>query len=114
MRSIIVTFFLIFVQYAGVAQKELLRSGPMVGYSEMLEVALWVQTKNAANVSIAYWHMEDPGNKHFTNTVFTEKSKAFTALLIADTLEPGNKYGYELLITENTDGCVGFTLRQQV
>ncbi len=98
MKNILLIFLIIFFQFTSLAQKELLQSGPMVGYSEMLEVTLWVQTKDAANVSIVYWSMKNPGNKHITNTVFTEKSKAFTALLIADTLEPGNKYGYELLI----------------
>ena len=81
MKNIIVVLFVIFAQYASVAQKELLQSGPMVGYSEMLEVTLWVQTKDAADVSIVYWSMENPGNKHITNNVLTEKDKAFTALV---------------------------------
>lgn len=98
MKNIIVALFLIFTQYEGVAQNKLLQSGPMVGYSEMLEVAIWVQTKDAANVSIEYWTLQNPNNKRFTNTVFTEKDKAFTALLIAYSLEPGNKYEYELII----------------
>jgi alkaline phosphatase D len=98
MKNIIIVSLIILIQYNCTAQKDLLQSGPMVGYSEMLEVAIWVQTKDAAYVSVVYWTKKDPTNKHFTNTVFTEKDKAFTAILIADTLEPGNKYEYELLI----------------
>gem|GEM_PF-6823568 len=37
------------------AQANLLQSGPMVGYSEMKEVLLWVQTKSSAKVKFAYW-----------------------------------------------------------
>jgi len=98
MKNTIIALLLVFIQFEGIAQKELLQSGPMVGYSEMLEVAIWAQTKDAANVSIAYWPIGNPDNKHFTNTILTEKCKAFTALLIADTLEPGNSYKYELWI----------------
>ncbi len=36
----------------GLAQ---IQSGPMVGYSEMREVLLWVQTKQAAKVKFMYW-----------------------------------------------------------
>lgn len=98
MKNTLLGILLIFTHHQVTAQKDFLQSGPMVGYSEMLEVAIWVQTKDAANVSIVYWTLQNPNNKHFTNSVFTEKDKAFTAILIADTLEPGNKYKYEVLI----------------
>jgi len=38
-----------------IAQADLLQSGPMLGYSEMKEVLLWVQTKEKAKVQFAYW-----------------------------------------------------------
>lgn len=98
MKNTIIALLVIIFQFDGVSQRDLLQSGPMVGYSEMLEVAIWVQTNDAANVSIIYWTIQNPNDKHITNTVRTKKSKAFTAILIADTLEPGNKYEYELLI----------------
>lgn len=98
MNKIIISILLIAAQFTAVAQNKLLQSGPMVGYSEMLEVAIWVQTTKTANVSIAYWQDNEKNIKHYTNTVTTEKDRAFVALLIADTLEPGKKYLYELLI----------------
>jgi len=98
MKNIILATLLISLQFTTTAQNKLLQSGPMVGYSEMLEVSIWVQTTKSANVSIAYWPINNTDNKHFTNIIYTEKDKAFTASLIADTLEPGNKYHYELLI----------------
>ena len=98
MKSVITILLIIFIQFNSLAQKELLQSGPMLGYSEMLEVALWVQTVDVANVKIAYWLMDSINNKQTTNTVETKKEEAYTALLIADKLEPGNKYEYELII----------------
>lgn len=80
------------------AQKELLKSGPMLGYSEMREVMIWVQTKNKAEVKILYKNIADSNDKHWTNTVITTKEEAFTAHLTADTLEPGQKYLYDLYI----------------
>ena len=100
MKNILLISLIILFQFTGFAQKGLLQSGPMVGYSEMLEVAIWAQTKDAASVNITYWNMETPEIRHLTNTILTEKCKAFTALLIADTLEPGNKYEYELIIND--------------
>ena len=82
------------------AQENLLKSGPMVGYSQMREVALWVQTTKPAKVKIAYWEEGKISNKIFTAEIQTEKSKAFTAHLIADNVEPGRKYEYELYIND--------------
>lgn len=79
-------------------QESLLQSGPMVGYSQMREVAIWVQTKKSADVKIIYYDEEHPDKKYETNKVKTEKKDGYTAHLIADQLEPGRKYSYKLLI----------------
>lgn len=78
--------------------QNLLQSGPMVGYSSMREVGLWVQTKSSAKVKFAYWNVDQPKNKFFTKEIATKEEDAFTAKLIADKLEPGQKYNYELYI----------------
>ena len=80
------------------AQESLLRSGPMLGYSEMKEVMLWVQTTTAAEVQIAYWPQEDPAARRLTAAVQTTKEEAFTAHLIADEVEPGARYDYQVLV----------------
>lgn len=80
------------------AQQNLLQSGPMIGYSEMFEVMLWVQTKKEADVKIVYYEINSPDKKHSTNTVKTKKENAFTAHLLADELEPGHIYNYDLYI----------------
>jgi alkaline phosphatase D len=77
------------------------QSGPMVGYSEMTEAALWVQTTAAARVKFMYWETASPQQKMSTQEVSTTKDEAFTALLKADKLQPGKKYTYELYINGN-------------
>ena len=75
-----------------------LQSGPMVGYSDMREVMLWAQTNRPARVQIRYRDQADPAKTHLTNEVLTDRKTAFTAHLLADQVEPGKKYTYELLL----------------
>ncbi|QHT67776.1 alkaline phosphatase family protein [Rhodocytophaga rosea] len=80
------------------AQTTLLQSGPMVGYSDMKEVALWVQTTQDAKVKCMYWEKDAPQKKFSTEEITTTKNTAFTATLKADQVSPGKKYTYELYI----------------
>jgi alkaline phosphatase D len=70
----------------------------MVGYAEMMEAMLWVQTKSAASVQIAYWAAGQKSDTLLTNPVLTAKEQAYTAKLIADQVTPGQQYQYELRI----------------
>lgn len=98
MRKFVIYFCLLLLCFQGFSQVNLLQSGPMVGYSEMREVMLWVQTKSSTKVKFAYWEKGSPTKKNFTPEVTTLKEEAFTARLIADVVEPGKKYEYELYI----------------
>lgn len=80
------------------AQSDLLQSGPMLGYSTMKEALLWVQTKQAASVYFKYWNTKSPKVMNQTKTVFTSSDNAFVAHILADKLEPSQKYEYELYI----------------
>ena len=91
-----ISFYLIVNQLQ--AQSDLLQSGPMVGYSEIREVMLWVQTKSAAKVKLMYWDQTDVSKKLSTDEITTTKEKAYTAKLVADQVSPGKKYQYELYI----------------
>lgn len=71
-----------------------LAAGPMVGYSTLREVALWVQTDGPAEVEIRYWPQDQPGQIHRTARVETTRRDAYTAKLIADEVEPGTVYDY--------------------
>lgn len=72
----------------------------MLGYCEQREVLLWVQTKAPATVQIVYH--DDDGNTFSTDEYNTKKSEAFTAKLMADQVQPGVHYTYEVLINSET------------
>ena len=80
------------------AQKSFLQSGPMVGYSEMREVQLWVQTTESANVQIVYWEKGISSKKYYTLPTVTALDKAFACKLLANKVQPGKIYEYELWI----------------
>jgi len=80
------------------ASGPLLKSGPMVGASEMREVRLWAQTTRAASVHVVYWDSAAPSKRYRTASVATAARTAYTAHLTADSVEPGRTYRYELRI----------------
>ncbi|PKK34700.1 phosphodiesterase [Siphonobacter sp. SORGH_AS_0500] len=75
-----------------------LKSGPMLGYSDYMEVMLWAQTQKPAKVKIVYWEVGQPGHKRSTDEVTTEKTTAYIARMYADQVEPGKKYDYEIWV----------------
>jgi alkaline phosphatase D len=107
MKKVILHFtFLLFsivVLAQGPANKpsEFLQAGPMLGYSQMREVMLWVQTNSTANVKIMYWEKGMPSPLFETNTVETNKSNGYTAHLLADEVMPGTTYEYKLYINND-------------
>ena len=78
--------------------QDLIKSGPMVGYSTMQEVLLWVQTEETANVHFEYYEINNPKVKFSTDKIETEKKNGYVAKLIADQVIPGKKYKYEVYI----------------
>jgi alkaline phosphatase D len=80
------------------AQASNLRSGPMLGYGEPREVLLWVQTGVPARVKVAYWDERAPERRYETAERVTLASEAHVAKLVADRVEPGHRYRYELFI----------------
>ncbi len=75
-----------------------LQSGPLVGYVEMREAALWVQTTDSALVQFFYWPDDQPDQRAHTPSALTQQENAYTATLITDRLQPGTKYRYELTL----------------
>ena len=93
-----IILIILFLPRIILAQENLLNAGPMPGYSEMKEVPIWLQTTHQAEVKARYWVIGKPDSVFYTNTVNTQKEKAYTAVLVADTLEPGNRYAYDIYI----------------
>jgi alkaline phosphatase D len=93
MKSIIIAIFLLLPLFV-LAQ---IKSGPMLGYSDMKEVLIWVQTKEAANVQIQYHEIGDK-KIYKTDPIRTGKANAFIARIIADEVSMGKKYAYEVWV----------------
>ena len=90
-------FILLFqiVQFVANAQ---IQSGPMVGYSEMKEVMLWVQTQKPSKVKFVYWDKENPAIKYSTAEITTNKHDGNVAKLVCDQVTMGKKYDYEVWV----------------
>jgi len=97
MKNFTQLFFLLFLTSV-FSQKTLLQSGPMVGYSEMKEAIIWLQTKENASVKIEYFALDNPSKVFYSETYNSLKESAFTYHIILDQLEPGKKYNYSVFI----------------
>ncbi len=75
-----------------------LQSGPMVGYAEMREAQVWVQTREPAKLQLAYWPKTKPGERSVSAVVEATPANACTAKLLADNVTPGTRYAYEVLV----------------
>ncbi|MCO6473934.1 MAG: alkaline phosphatase D family protein [Melioribacteraceae bacterium] len=101
MKKTLILLILIFIiPNLVIAQSDLLQNGPMIGHSQMREVALWLQTKSEAAVKAEYWVKKENSEHFFTDEIVTKKEKAFTANLVADQVEPGMIYGYRIYIND--------------
>ena len=94
----LINLFVLIIPLFTYGQSDLINAGPMPGYSEMKEVPIWIQTTKEAEVFARYWVINKSDSIFHTNTVTTNKDKAFTAILIADTLEPGFEYEYAVFV----------------
>lgn len=75
-----------------------IQSGPMLGYSEMREVLIWVQTQSAATVHARYRLRGSTGDYLTTDPVVASKETFYAVKLIADQVEPGKRYEYDIVI----------------
>jgi alkaline phosphatase D len=79
-------------------QAQVLRSGPMVAYSTMKEVALWVQLNATGSVHFEYWDKSKPNLRYKTSAQQAQEREYFIVQALADKLEPGIKYAAELFV----------------
>ncbi len=93
--TILLCFVCVFVSFA---QKNLLQSGPMVGYSDFREALIWVQTIEPAEVKIGYFAKNE--TEKFTETVQTTKAGDLIAKLTPNEVAYGKTYTYKLYIND--------------
>ena len=80
----------------------LLKSGPMLGFSGMKEVRLWVQTVEPAKVKFRYWSVAKPQQKMMSDTLKTSKAGHMIAAVTLSDLTHQTKYAYEVVINGQT------------
>ena len=66
-----------------------LQSGPMVGYCEMTEAMIWLQTTNLATVKIEYFAIDNPAVIFTSDNYSTTKDVGYTYHVILDKLQQG-------------------------
>ncbi|NQW29734.1 MAG: alkaline phosphatase family protein [Ignavibacteria bacterium] len=72
-------------------------SGPMVGHVDMREARVWVQLNKESDVSMKYRDVEN--SRVFQSaTVRAVQQSGFAVTLIADSVEPGRTYAYDIHI----------------
>lgn len=79
-------------------QEALLEAGPMLGYVEMQEANLWIQTTKPASFELTYWKK---GEKNAPKQVFSSSTMALesnTAHIKLTDLDYGTTYQYEFTI----------------
>jgi len=81
------------------AQEVSLLNGPMLGYTNHREAAIWLQTHEEAEVELTYHELN--AKKKYVETISTKDDNANTATIIADSLQPGTTYQYQISINGN-------------
>lgn len=100
--TLLLTFlsFISFAQQKTVGKDKVLNAGPLLGYCEMKEAAIWVQTKEEAKVYAVYSAVANQEEKLMTNVKTTTRQDGFTAILLADKVQPGVEYMYDIFVND--------------
>ncbi len=75
-----------------------LRCSPVAGVMQMRSGRIWVQTTGAAEVKIRYWKQNHPKRYWETPTYLTQRKHLYAAILLLDSLEPGTRYAYQVVV----------------
>lgn len=82
---------------AGGATDALL-AGPMLGYGEIAETVIWLQTRRPARAQVRYWKSGEPGKSHLTGEVRTAAAGDHIARFTLNGLDFGAQYDYEIYL----------------
>ncbi len=70
----------------------------MLGYANMAEALIIVQTDSPARVHVEYWPQDARSDVRRTDPIVTGKQTAYIAKCVADQVEAGTNYGYAVYI----------------
>lgn len=87
-------------------------AGPMLGYAEMREVGIWMQTQKQTLVHVEY---RQAGTQKWLNagSTITKGETAYTARFVLGQLEPGTTYEYKVFANAKQFGGQTFTFKTQ-
>ncbi|OAB28636.1 alkaline phosphatase D [Flavobacterium fryxellicola] len=97
MKKIIFLLSILFINLS-FAQNSILQSGPMVGYCEMKEAVIWLQTNKNATIKVEYSTTDNPSKVFHSENYTSSKEVGYTYHIILDQLQPGKKYKYTVFI----------------
>jgi alkaline phosphatase D len=75
-----------------------LRSGPMLGYSEITETVVWLQTRRPSRVQIRFWPQGDPASARVSDEARTTEAGDLIARFTLSDLAFGTRYDYEVYV----------------
>ncbi len=99
MKKLLLLFTLVYLAFATKINAQIV-AGPMLGYAEMREALLWIQTEKAAAVQFKYWDKENPSAIKSTDLIYTSAQNFFIAKALASDVLPGKKYEYAVYINK--------------
>ncbi|MBM9498829.1 alkaline phosphatase family protein [Leptospira sp. 201903071] len=91
-------FVFVFSQSPLKADSSGIASGPIVGYSTLKEVLVWVQTEKKASVILEYSEIGNLKQKFLSEEIQTVSKTGYIAKLIANRVKPGKHYIYNLIV----------------
>jgi alkaline phosphatase D len=104
MRKALILFWLLSILAVGAAAQkvssnaQILHSGPMLGYSEMTETVIWLQTKTSARVHLKYWKQGEPKSAKISKTIQTDDTNDHIARFTISGLDFGARFEYEIYL----------------
>ncbi len=104
MKNLLLLLFLIVSNFNIVAQ---ILNGPMIGYIQAKEVALWVQTESSQKVQFAYRIAGSQKKWRVTPTQQTIEASAFTCKAVLQNLNPGRSYEYRVILDNQIQMAFG-------
>ncbi len=78
--------------------REWLRSGPMLGMTEMTETVVWLQTRRPTRAQIRFWKQNQPQTARLSDELHTDSAGDLIARFRLTNLEFGGRYDYEVYL----------------
>jgi len=95
-KLVLISIFIFTLSFEATAQKELIKSGPMVGYSTMREVPIWIQTKSVAKIKIGYRIVGKNTAWITSKEHITTEEGEYIKTIVLTNLEPSSTYEYQI------------------